>query len=214
MIRHCAEIYSPTECHDLNSPSVRDEQWVFTDGNNETSRPGLPVLFDVIPLKCSHTASWFGWIKISDSLSCLEAAVRFTLHMEWIRCNFCIQNKQVTKYPPVSPRRDIFPYFPIASLCCASLAFQRRRSCVKQIIIRWNFAGCSKGSNLQINTLACYYIGQILRLYLIRFFHIVPKTNTSKLFLCLRLGLRQTFPTCYRKLFGCFNNETRKFHFK
>lgn len=32
--------------NDTNSPSVCDEQWMFTDGNNETSRPGLPVVVE------------------------------------------------------------------------------------------------------------------------------------------------------------------------
>lgn len=129
------------------------------------------------------------------------SSVRFKLHMECV-CGldafsvYKINNHQISS--GVSPSRDIlstiFPQFPIH--CCwvdgvsGDFPKRRRTSTPTRFIVSWNFAGYSKGSNLQIDR----HIGVLLRWpdfpivsdsFSVFAFYDVPKTNTNKHFMCL-----------------------------
>lgn len=53
-----------TLCNNQNSPSVYDEQWVFTDSNNEKSRTGLLVLFQpFMPITTRFFSTVVRWFK-------------------------------------------------------------------------------------------------------------------------------------------------------
>lgn len=84
--------------------SVCDEHWMFTDGNNETFRPGLPAVVEY-RLRSTAYCCWpienFEYPQLNIIFT-EKANVRLTLHCEWIRCIFFLllfvqtQYKQVT----------------------------------------------------------------------------------------------------------------------
>lgn len=112
MIKSC---YSAAT--DSNSPSVCDEQWMFTDGNNEKSSTGLPVWYEngnsstnstppsiaVLAHQKTHFDNVQMFHRCYFSLLVLllkrhRTVCWYCIHMERIRCTFFLECMKIKKH--------------------------------------------------------------------------------------------------------------------